>query len=497
MGVICTGPVLESTDNKTFAISSWVFARALGAVLLIAFVSLGVQAKGLFGADGVMPISMFVESAKRAGHSFAQHPSALWWGGSDGMIAGVWVVGLIAATALLLGLVPKVALAVSWFAYLSFVSLGWPFMSFQWDTLLLEVSFTAFFFVPWGIWDRPGSHPEPHPVARWALWWLLFRLVFRSAWVKLASGDATWADMSALTFHYWTQPLPTALGWYANLLPDWFQKLSCVLMFIIEFGAPMLIWVPRAWARRTAAGLIAALMLVIALTGNYGFFNLLTVALCIPLLDDGLFGRFVPNRFTSDAPPRRESKWNIWPGVAPTLVIALSATIFFTGTFGQRVPVWLSPVYRFSTFNNYGLFAVMTTERREINIEGTLDGETWKPYVFRYKPGPLDRAPVWNTPHQPRLDWQMWFAALGDYRRNPWLSNLMRRLLQDEPTVLELIGENPFGEEPPKQVRAVVYRYEFTTRDERNTTGQWWKRRDRVLYAPILGVPIEPASIEE
>jgi hypothetical protein len=159
--------------------------------------------------------------------------------------------------------------------------------------------------------------------------------------------------------------------------------------------------------------LIAALMLVIALTGNYGFFNLLTIVLCSPLLDDGLLCRFVPNRFTSDAPPRRESKWNIWPGVAPTLVIVLSAAIFFTGTFGQRVPRWLSPVYRFSTFNNYGLFAVMTTERPEINIEGTLDGETWKPYVFRYKPGPLDRAPVWNTPHQPRLDWQMWFAALS------------------------------------------------------------------------------------
>lgn len=413
------------------------------------------------------------------------------------MITIVWVVGVVAAVALLLGLLPKAALAVSWFAYLSFVSLGWPFMSFQWDTLLLEVSFTAFFFVSWGVRDRLGPHPEPHPVARWALWWLLFRLVFRSAWVKLASGDATWADMTALTFHYWTQPLPTALAWYANLLPDWFQKLSCVLMFIIEFGAPILIWVPRAWARRTAAGLIAALMFLIALTGNYGFFNLLTIVLCIPLLDDGFLGRFVPNRFTSDAPPRRESKWNTWPGVAPTLVIALSAAVFFTGTFGQRVPGWLSPVYRFSTFNNYGLFSVMTTERREINIEGTLDGETWKPYVFRYKPGPLERAPVWNTPHQPRLDWQMWFAALGDYRRNAWLGNLMTRLLQSEPSVLELIGENPFEDGAPKQMRAVIYRYEFTTGDEHKASGRWWKRRDRVLYAPILGAPIEPASTAE
>jgi hypothetical protein len=315
--------------------------------------------------------------------------------------------------------------------------------------------------------------------------------------VKLSSGDAAWADMSALTYHYWTQPLPSALAWYANLLPDWFQKLSCALMFLIELGAPILMWVPRPWARRSAAGSIIALMAVIAVTGNYGFFNLLTIVLCLTLLDDRLLRRFLPSRFTPDGTLDQKSKWNTWPGVAPALVIVLSAAVFFTSTFGSRPPAWLSPIYRFGTFNNYGLFAVMTTERSEIEIEGTLDGETWKPYVFRYKPGPLGRAPVWNTPHQPRLDWQMWFAALGDYRRNTWLGNLMTRLLQGEPSVLELIGGNPFEDEPPRQIRAVIYRYEFNTRHEREATREWWKRRDRLLYAPILGVAIEPASTAE
>ncbi len=483
-----------ASDDRTFTLSSWLFARALGAVLLIAFVSLGVQAKGLFGANGVMPISMFVESAKSAGHSFWQHPSALWWASGDGMILGVWVVGIIASVALLVGLVPKAALGVSWFAYLSFVSLGWPFMSFQWDTLLLEVSFTALFFVPWRVRDRLREHPPPHPVARWALWWLLFRLVFRSAYVKLASGDAAWADLSALSYHYWTQPLPTALAWYANQLPDWFQSLCCALMFAVEFGAPILIWVPRPWARRAAAGSVAALMFLIAATGNYGFFNLLTIVLCIPLLDDRLLGRLVPSEIRPAAPSPRRQKWATSSAVAPALVITLSAVVFFASTFGQRAPGWLNPIYSFATFNNYGLFSVMTTERPEISIEGTLDGETWKPYVFRYKPGPLGRAPVWNTPHQPRLDWQMWFAALGDYRRNIWLGNLMTRLLQGEPSVLELIGDNPFQDGPPKQVRAVIYRYELTDRDERQATGHWWKRHDRMLYAPILGVEIESAK---
>ncbi len=458
--------------------------------MLVAFVSLGVQALGLFGERGIVPIAGFVASAKRAGHGFWDYPSALWWSASDGSITAVWVVGATAATAVLVGLVPKVALALAWFAYLSFVGVGWPFMSFQWDTLLLETTFTAFFLVPWRLWDRPEHHHDPHPVARWALWWLLFRLVFRSGYVKLASGDATWADMTALTYHYWTQPLPNVVSWYANLLPVWFQKLSCALMFAVELAVPALMWVPAAWAKRTAAVSIAALMALVAFTGNYGFFNLLTIALCIPLLDDEWLRRPFPRRFDRVATSDPKSQWNTWPGVAPGIVIALTAVIFFSGTFGTRPARWLAPVYRFGTFNNYGLFAVMTTERPEIEIEGSRDGETWIPYGFSYKPGALDRAPRWVAPHQPRLDWQMWFAALGDARRNPWLGTVMGRLLQGEPTVLDLLGENPFEADPPKQVRAVIYQYEMTTREERARTGDWWKRSDRALYGPILGVPI-------
>jgi hypothetical protein len=286
------------------------------------------------------------------------------------------------------------------------------------------------------------------------------------------------------------------VAWYANLLPTWFDQICCLLMFVIELGVPFLIWIPRPWARRSAAGAIAALMGLIALTGNYGFFNLLTLGLCIALLDDGLLARFVPARWQPSPAVERESKWNTGAGVAPALIIALTAVVFLTGTFGQRFPRWLGPVYPFSTFNNYGLFAVMTTERPEINLEGTRDGQTWQPYVFRYKPGPLDRAPTWAAPHQPRLDWQMWFAALGDYRRNMWLGNLMRRLLEGEPSVISLLERNPFTDGPPKQVRAIIYRYRFTTPEERAATGRWWERSDRALYAPILGEPIEPVSTE-
>lgn len=483
------------TDRLHYRLSSWLFGRALGVVCVLAFASLGFQAQGLFGSRGVMPIALFVASAKRAGHGFWNHPSMLWWWNGDTAIATVWLVGLVASVALCVGLLPRAALAVAWFAYLSFVSLGWPFMSFQWDTLLLETCFTAVFFVSWGPRDRLRTHGEPNKVARWALWFLLSRLMFRSAWVKLASQDPTWADLSALTYHYWTQPLPTVLAWYANQLPRWLHELSCLLMFIIEFGAPLLLWVPRAWARRAGAILIIALMTLIALTGNYGFFNLLTVLLCLTALDDQLLERFVPKRLLERFVPTEEQTWRKKASVGPALVIALSAIIFYTGTFGERrLPGWLRPIYPFSTFNNYGLFSVMTTSRPEILIEGSRDGENWSPYLFRYKPGPLDEAPQWVAPHQPRLDWQMWFAALGDFRRNPWLASFMRGLLENEPSMVELIEGNPFEDSPPTQIRAVIYEYEFTSYDERRESRHWWKRGEPMLYAPVLAAqPISTA----
>ncbi len=482
--------------TRTFIISSWVFARALGATLFIAFVSLGVQARGLFGERGVTPISEFVDSAHRAGHSFFDHPSLLWFGTSDTMITAVWALGAIASAALLVGWVPRIAAFVCWLAYLSFVTVGWPFMSFQWDTLLLEICFTSIFFVPGRFWDRFHTHSEANKVARWALRFLLFRLLFRSAWVKLASHDPTWGDFSALTYHYWTQPLPTTLAWYANLLPTWFHELSCALMFIIEFGAPILLWVPRVAVQRAGVVLIMILMVLIALTGNYGFFNLLTVLLCLTVLDDELFARFVPKRARERLAAPDEPPWRGRAAVAPAIVIALTAIIFYTGTFGERrTPGWLRPLYPFSTFNNYGLFSVMTTKRPEIIIEGSRDGENWEPYVFRYKPGPLDEAPAWVAPHQPRLDWQMWFAALGDFRKNAWLASFMRGLLANEPSVVELIEVNPFEDSPPAQIRALIYEYEFTSPDERRESGHWWKRGEPMLYAPVLAV--QPVSIAQ
>ncbi len=469
-------------EHGTYRYSSWLYGRALGVVLWVAFVSLAVQAQGLFGDAGIAPIGEFVPAALGAGRTFWEHPSILWFFPTEPALWLTLSLGVLAATTLSIGLFPKLSLLIAWATYLSVMRVGWPFMNFQWDTLLLEVAFTSVFFVPWSPWDRPSTHREPHWLARWALWWLLMRLMFRSALVKLNSGDATWADLTALTYHYWTQPLPTVFGWYVHHLPLWVHKVSCAIMFVIEFGAPVLLLVPRLASKRVAALSVAALMVLIILTGNYGFFNLLTLALCLCVLDDGFFRR----QPTTDSAPKTRP---VFAGVAPAIVIGLSTLVFVPSVLGQPQPQFLRHLDGFDTFNNYGLFAVMTKTRPEIVLEGSLDGQEWRPYEFRYKPGDPGRAPRWNTPHHPRVDWQMWFAALGDYRRNRWLLHFMRRLLDQEPSVTALIAHDPFDDAPPQAIRAVRYEYRFTSPEERAQTGRWWNAERQGLYAPVVGAP--------
>ena len=477
----------DLSEDRSYRLSSWFFARALGVVLLIAFVSLGIQVMGLFGSTGIQPLAQWIASAHSAHHTFWDHPSVLWWATSDIAIQTVIWVGALASVTLIVGCVPKLALLIAWGAYLSFVTVGWPFLSFQWDSLLLEVSFASIFFVPWKLCDHLQTHAQPHPIARWVIWGILFRLVFRSAYVKLASGDPVWANLTALSYHYWTQPLPTSLGWYAAQLPSWFQKTSCVLMFIIEFGGPLLILVPHTRTRRLAAILITILMATISATGNYGFFNLLTIALCIPLLDDTYIKKLLPFLKRATTTNIRSPSHSHAQAIAPSVLFAMSLIVFWTGTFGAGTPRFMLPVSRLMLVNNYGLFAVMTTERPEIVIEGSINGEHWTPYEFKYKPGPLNRAPVWSQPNQPRLDWQFWFAALEDYWSNPWLGEFIKRLLNEDPTVLALLKHNPFEEQPPSQIRAIIYSYRFTTLDEREQTGNWWQRSEYPhLYMPII-----------
>jgi hypothetical protein len=465
-------------------VTSWLFLRLLGAIYLIAFASFGVQAAGLIGSRGILPAGQFLSAVHESLGTAAYWnvPTLLWLNGSDAGLRTVWIAGVSLSLLLLLGVNAR-AIRIGLFAlYLSLDTAGQVFMSYQWDALLIEAGFLAVFL---------GSEVVVVKLFRW----LLCRLMFLSGAVKLLSRDPTWRHLTALPVHYQTQPLPTPLAWYFYQLPGWFHRISVGFVFLVELGVPLFVLAPRRI--RLFAGLaIILLQLLIFLTGNYAFFNPLTISLCLFILDDAALNHLMPKRLLARISLQAHSVgrpvW--WSAVCWFLaVFVLFASGFqmvgeLSGRHWAPADTVIRAVGPFEVVNAYGLFAVMTTTRPEIIVEGSNDGTTWLPYEFRYKPGDLMRAPIWVQPHQPRLDWQMWFAALGNYQTDPWILNFLTRLLEGQPEVLGLLGHNPFPHAPPRYVRALVYDYRFATPAEKRASGDWWKREFRRSYVPQVSL---------
>jgi len=465
------------------------FLKTLGLAFLFAFISAWVQVDGLMGAHGVFPATEMMAQVRQ---TFAAHPLAApticWWSASDTTLHALCLVGTLASALLALGLVPIPALLVCFSCYLSLITPGELFFSYQWDILLLETGFVALFLAPWQ-W-RLGRGRDA-PVSRLGLFLakaLLFKLMFLSGVGKLTSGDPSWLNLAALDYHYWTQPLPTVVAWFADQHPEWLKHFCVGFGLFIEVVVPFFIWAPRRW-RIGAAWLLIFLQLAIALTGNYCFFNLLTIALCLLLFDDFTWA---PKRARETA--GSSFRWST-PVPVAALLVTLPVNLWWCYTAIAPEAEWPRPLVvlrgylePFRIANGYGLFRVMTKERPEIVFEGSADAFDWRPYEFKWKPGEVARAPQWNAPHQPRLDWSMWFAALGSSRDAIVAQNFAACLLRNEPAVLHLLARNPFPNEPPHYVRATVYEYRFTDADERKRTGAWWKRRLRRPYLPTLSL---------
>jgi hypothetical protein len=344
--------------------------------------------------------------------------------------------------------------------YLSLVTIGQPFTSFQWDALLLEAGFLAVF---------AGSALLPL-----AYRFLLFRLMFESGLVKLTSGDVNWRNLHALRYHFFTQPLPTPLAYYFDQAPGWLLDGLTLSTLVLELIVPFFLFAYPKRVRQTAASLLVILQLFIALTGNFAFFNMLTMALCVWALDDECFGRW--------------PKWSL-PPVArfpKTLNVAVGAVI----TLSLLEVFALAPPFleSFEIVNPYGLFAVMTTTRMELVIEGSNDDVHWVPYEFPFKPGPVTRPLPVIAPYQPRLDWQMWFAALGQPESNVWTRTLVFRLLAGQKEVLSLLEPTPFAK-PPRSIRIQAYSYSFTDEGERKRDGAIWRRK-------LLGIWFGPVTLD-
>ncbi len=480
------------TERTTFCFSRWLFLRVLGCIYLIAFFSLWVQIHGLVGSNGILPAEQYLADVHQQIGTRGYHlfPTLFWLNPTDACLHFLCAGGVLLSFLLIAGIFAPFTLVGLWGFYLSLVTVGQVFLSFQWDVLLLEAGFLAIFFAPMQLRDAFTRAWEPSSAFLWLLRWLLFRLMFASGFVKLAS-DETWRNLTALNFHYETQPLPTWIGWYVHQLPEWFHKISVIGMFGVELVIPFLIFAPRRLRTIGCIGLVG-LQLLILLTGNYCFFNLLTIALCLLLIDDLTWKRLLPKRFMPgicpiQLPPRRYGRICI-AGV--TVLLFLLSSIRFGGQLFReaRLPdvAWISP---FRSVNTYGLFADMTETRPEIVVEGSNDRLTWTTYQFRWKPGELTRAPGWVAPHQPRLDWQMWFAALqGSYQNTSWFLNFVAALLQGKPEVLKLLAENPFPDRPPRYIRATLYDYRFTEIATKRAAGTWWAREWKGIYCPAISL---------
>ena len=496
-----TEGLATSAGHPTYVLSRWLFLRLLGVVYFVAYVSLALQITGLVGEHGILPAGGFLQGAHVAygGTAYRLLPTLCWLGASDGALHALAWGGAALALLLVAGVAQAPVLLLLWLCYLSLAVVGQTFLWFQWDGLLLETGLLAVLYAPTQLWPSVARERAPSAVARWLVWALVFRLMFLSGLTKLASGDPTWLHFTALDYHFWTQPLPTWPAWYAHWLPEWIHRGMALAIIVIELLVPLLIAVPERWrgraARRTACGLLVLGQLAIALTGNYGFFNLLAIVLCLSLLDDAALERVLPLRLAVGDP---EPRWKQYAIRGLGSLLALLAALAFAREIVQTVPgtrgalanPLLDAVAPLRSVNGYGLFRVMTTERFEIVIEGGADTVQWREYRFRWKPGDPTRPPPFVAPHMPRLDWQMWFAALNPEGARDWLVPLLRRLLEGAPEVLSLLGENPFPGAPPRYVRLVYYRYRFSTPTERATGGGWWQR-ERVGYLT------EPLSLGE
>jgi hypothetical protein len=474
---------MSTNEHSSYQLVSSVFLRLLGVIYLIAFASLGVQIEGLAGSQGIIPLgARLAEIAAETGlERYVQVPTLFWINSSDAALAGATVAGCLAALLIIFSIGLRAALIIAFVLYLSLVHAAQPFLSFQWDTLLLETGFLAIFLTP-----RSRA-------VIWLFRWLLFRLRFMSGLSKLASGDPTWSGLLALDTYFEVQPLPNPVAWYVHHWPEWLLKIGTGGTLFVELIVPFMMFLPRRW-RFTAAWLTILWQVLIIITSNHNWINFLTIILCLFLFDDRALKRVLPEFIYS------RLGWRAAAGrkvdlLVPVATGLLAAMIFTIGTLkiyelgtGHRFESLTGKVLKYTSvygvINKYHVFPNMTTRRIELEVLGSYDGEHWQPYQFKYKPDRLEGRPAFIIPHQPRLDWQMWFVTLHPHHL-PWFGSFLEALLDNSPEVSGLLAHNPFPDAPPRYLRVDAYQYNFTTASERERTGNWWKRTALGPFTPL------------
>jgi hypothetical protein len=510
---------------RTRFVPRWIFLRLLAVFYFSAFFSLLFQIEGLIGPRGVLPAEKFLNALRSETGSlrFWYAPTLFWISSGEHMMMAVTWLGLIASIAAFLNLWPRLSFFVCLICFLSFVTAAEAFSSYQSDGMLLEAGFLALFFAPRGFMPGLGIASPTSRASLFLLQWEWFRIYFESGIVKLLSGDPEWRNYTAMDEYYQNGPLPTWVGWYFEHLPHWFHAVTVVATLGMELAVVWMLFLPRR-ARLICFCIVTPWEIGVILTANYTFLNYLVLALGFLLLDDRSVSWLLPARIRAllpephepeDAPRKKEplsildtsnqtkeSELSVvrnWTKVFATARWVVTAVMLTWITYATTVemirmpwpelPLPTEPVIALEPLriaNQYGLFAVMTRGRYEIEFQGSNDGENWTPYLFRYKPQALDKAPGIYAPYQPRFEWNLWFASLGDWQQNNLVPLSEERLLENDPDVLALFRGNPFAQAPPRFVRAVLWQYWFTSMEEKRRSGDWWKRNLMGLYAPQL-----------
>jgi hypothetical protein len=509
----------------------WTFLRALAAFYFSAFFSLLFQIEGLIGPRGILPAGRYLTAVKAqmgpAGFWFA--PTLFWLSSGSHMMMFVTWLGLIASLAALVNAWPRVSFFVCFVCFLAFVTAAQDFSSYQSDGMLLEAGFIALFFAPRGLWPGLGKESPPPRASLFLLQWEWFRIYFESGMVKLLSGDPEWRNFTAMDEYYQNGPLPTWIGWYVEHLPHWFHAASVAGTLALELVVVWMLFLPRRM-RLICFCIVTPWEIGVILTANYTFLNYLVLALGFLLLDDRSVRWLLPGRLRAMLPepaheevePRVDESLSIldtsntieapsesteenppaphglrsYLRLASTVATGIMLTWIAYATTAEmlrlewpELPLPSAPIAALEPLriaNQYGLFAVMTRGRYEIEFQGSNDGENWTPYLFRYKPQALNEAPRIYAPYQPRFEWNLWFASLADWQQSNLVPSTEERLLENDPDVLALFRGNPFGQSPPRYVRAMLWQYWFTSRMGKRSTGNWWRRELLGQYAPEL-----------
>jgi hypothetical protein len=515
-------------------IPRWLFLRTLGCIYFSAFFSLVFQIRGLIGPEGILPANEYLRAvAHSLGHSrglwFA--PTLLWLASGPHMLAALCWVGMGASLLLVLNIWPRGMLGICFVSFLSFVSAAQDFSGYQSDGMLLEAGFIALFFSPRGFRPGMGVAAPPSRASLFLLQWEWFRIYFESGAAKIIGGDPEWRNFTAMDEYYQNGPLPTWIGWYIEHLPHWFHASTVFATLALELVLVWMLFLPRRW-RIACFFIVTPWELGVTFTANYTFLNYLVLALGFLLLDDRFVRQFLPQRWrgffvatattgpegnptaseasepdkereASAEPTRPEhSRWQDSKGslrqqvkILKLSFVSVVLSWIFYATAVELIwmfwalPLPTAPVEALEPFriaNRYGLFGIMTRGRYEIEFQGSQDGKTWVAYPFRYKPQDPSTRPGIYAPYQPRFDWNLWFASLGSWREYPIVPSTEVRLLSNDNDVLVLFEKNPFPHEPPRQVRAVIWQYWFTTMSEKRTQGLWWRRQFLGLYAPTI-----------